>query len=124
MRAGALYSFQDRWVLRSSNGEPEQAVESGMTCLQRGKRISPPLGKGMTVKHKERGFSMLELIIAASIGLIATIMTFLTLLPMLKQQNVTTAYNDVLTTMRRARDQSAGDMRVYVVTFTAPGTIT
>ena len=76
------------------------------------------------MKRKERGFSMLELIIASAIGMIATVMTFLTLQPMLKSQNVTTAYNDTLTTMRRARDKAASDMRVYVVTFTAPGTIT
>jgi type II secretory pathway pseudopilin PulG len=78
----------------------------------------------MPVKREERGFSMLELIIATAIGMIATVMTFITLQPMLKSQNVTTAYNDTLTTMRRARDKSASDMRVYVVTFTAPGTIT
>jgi prepilin-type N-terminal cleavage/methylation domain-containing protein len=95
-----------------------------MTCLQRDVSISPSPGKEMAVKRRDRGFSMLELIIAASIGLIATIMTFVSLAPMLKQQNVTTGYNDVLTTMRRAREQAAGDMRVYVVTFTAPGTIT
>src|ERR1700745_2025485 len=95
----------------------KQAVESGMTCLQRDVSISTSPGKEMAVKRRDRGFSMLELIFAASIGLIATIMTFVSLAPMLKQQNVTTGYNDVLTTMRRAREQAAGDMRVYVVRF-------
>src|SRR5579862_8050949 len=101
-----------------------QAAESGMTCLQRDVSILPSPGKEMAVKRRERGFSMLELIIAIFIGMVATTMTFLTLLPMLKQQSVTTGYNDTLTAMRRARDQAAADMRVYVVTFTAPGTIT
>jgi type II secretory pathway pseudopilin PulG len=95
-----------------------------MTCLQRDVSILPSPGKEMAVKRRDRGFSMLELIIAIFIGMVATTMTFLTLLPMLKQQSVTTGYNDTLTAMRRARDQAAADMRVYVVTFTAPGTIT
>ncbi len=46
-----------------------------------------------------------------------------------KQQLVNDAYNTTLTTLRRARDQAAADMRVYVVTFAGPtagngGTIT
>ena len=50
--------------------------------------------------------------------------SYLSLQPALKSQHVTTAYNQTLMTMRRARDQAAADMRVYVVTFTQPGTVT
>lgn len=50
--------------------------------------------------------------------------SYLSLQPALKAQHVTTAYNQTLMTLRRARDQAAADMRVYVVTFTQPGTIT
>ena len=78
----------------------------------------------MAVKRRERGFSLLEVMLAIAIGMIATAMTFITFQPILQSQHVTTAYNETLTAMRRARDQAAADMRVYVVTFAAPGTIT
>lgn len=44
--------------------------------------------------------------------------------PLMNQQRVTNAYNTTLTTLRRTRDQAAADMRIYVVSFTTPGTIT
>jgi hypothetical protein len=45
-------------------------------------------------------------------------------IPVMKQQHVTDAYNSTLTTLRRARDQAAADMRTYVVNFPNPSTIT
>jgi prepilin-type N-terminal cleavage/methylation domain-containing protein len=103
---------------------PKQAMESVMSCLQHRNEIELPPGKELIVKRRDRGFSLLEVLVASMIGLIATVMTFRMLLPALQSQNVTTAYNETLTTIRRARDQAAADMRVYVVTFTPPGTIT
>jgi hypothetical protein len=50
--------------------------------------------------------------------------TTIAMMPVMKQQHVTSAYNATLTTLRRAHDQAAADMRVYVVSFAAPGTIT
>jgi prepilin-type N-terminal cleavage/methylation domain-containing protein len=71
-----------------------------------------------------RGFSLLEMMAVISIGFIVAGMATVAYVPFMKQQHVTSAYNTTLTTFRRARDQAAGDMRVYVVTVTAPGTIT
>jgi prepilin-type N-terminal cleavage/methylation domain-containing protein len=70
------------------------------------------------------GFSLLEMLIVISISLTLAGITAMTYVPMMKQQRITNAYNSTLTTLRRTRDQAAGDMRVYVVSFTAPGTIT
>ena len=95
-----------------------------MTSLPHSASLSTFPGKEMSLTRNSRGFSLLEVIMAMTIGMIATIMAFITLQPTLKQQRVTTAYNDTLTAMRRARDQAAADMRVYVVTFTPPGTVT
>src|SRR5215469_12200624 len=78
----------------------------------------------MAVTRTTRGVSLLEAIAGIAIAMIATAISFISLQPMLKQQHVTTAYNETLTAMRRARDQAAADMRVYVVSFAAPGTIT
>lgn len=71
-----------------------------------------------------RGYSLLEMMAVIAISLTMAGVTAMAFMPVFKSQDVTTAYNDVLTTIRRARDQAANDMRTYVVTFTAPGTIT
>jgi prepilin-type N-terminal cleavage/methylation domain-containing protein len=73
---------------------------------------------------KHRGFSLLEMMIVIGIGLILAGITVTTFIPLTNQQHITEAYNSTLGTLRRARDQAAADMRIYVVTFTTPGTIT
>jgi prepilin-type N-terminal cleavage/methylation domain-containing protein len=79
--------------------------------------------------RKQNGFSLLEMIIAISVSLILAGAVTVTMQTTFKQQLVNDAYNNTLTTLRKARDQAAADMRVYVVTFAAPtagngGTIT
>jgi len=61
-------------------------------------------------------------VVAISFTLAA--ITTIAMMPVMKQQHVNAAYNATLMAFRRARDQAAGDMRVYVVTIAAPGTIT
>jgi prepilin-type N-terminal cleavage/methylation domain-containing protein len=73
---------------------------------------------------KHRGFSLLEMMIVIGISLIMAGVAGVAYVPVMKQQHVTNAYNTTLTTLRRSRDQAAADMRVYVVSFIAPGTIT
>ncbi|HTS18152.1 MAG TPA: prepilin-type N-terminal cleavage/methylation domain-containing protein, partial [Verrucomicrobiae bacterium] len=82
---------------------------------------SPFAGNG---KQATAGFSMLEMMIVCAITMIVAGITAVAWGPVQKQQRVTAAYNSTLTTLRRAHDQAAGDMRIYVVTFTAPQTIT
>jgi prepilin-type N-terminal cleavage/methylation domain-containing protein len=80
----------------------------------------------MTAK-KQRGFSLLEMMITLAVGLILAGITAMALMPVMNQQHVTTAYNATLNTLRNARDRAAGDMRTYVVTFSnaaIPNTIT
>jgi type II secretory pathway pseudopilin PulG len=74
--------------------------------------------------RKQYGFSLLELMIVVGISMIMAAVSIFAFAPVFRQQHVNNAYNVTLNTMRRARDQAAADMRVYVVTFTAPGTIT
>jgi prepilin-type N-terminal cleavage/methylation domain-containing protein len=76
------------------------------------------------MQRNNGGFSLLEMMIVVAISLILAGIAAIAYVPAMKQQRVTSAYNSTLTTLRRARDQAAGDMRVYVVSFTAPGTIT
>lgn len=63
------------------------------------------------------GFSLVELVGTIAVSLVLVAIASLTMQPIWQQQHVTTAYNLTLTSLRRAHDQAAADMRVYVVTF-------
>jgi prepilin-type N-terminal cleavage/methylation domain-containing protein len=67
--------------------------------------------------RKQNGFSLLELSIALAISMILCAVTIFALQPVMKQQHVADAYNTTLMALRKARDASAADMRIYLVTF-------
>ena len=52
-----------------------------------------------------------------SITIILAAVAIVTYQPMMQAQHVANAYNTTLLALRRAHDQAAADMRVYVVTF-------
>ena len=95
-----------------------------MTLASSGNRGSHSPGRKSAASGSTAGFSVTEMMVVSLIILVITGGSYLSLQPVLKAQHVTTAYNQTLMTMRRARDQAAADMRVYVVTLAAPGTIT
>ncbi len=72
----------------------------------------------------QRGVTLVEMMIALSIMLVASAMYFMTIQPALKQARLTNAYNTTLMTMRKARERAVNQQRVYIVSFIAPGTIT
>jgi prepilin-type N-terminal cleavage/methylation domain-containing protein len=77
--------------------------------------------------RKQRGFSIIELMIVMTVLLIAISIGFITLQPALQQIRVTNAYNTTLMTMRRAREAAIGQRRTYIVTFSnaaVPNTVT
>jgi prepilin-type N-terminal cleavage/methylation domain-containing protein len=74
--------------------------------------------------RKQQGFSLLEMMAVIAIIFIVTSFSVMAWQPMSKQQHVNDAYNSTLSTLRWARDQAAADMRIYVVSFATPGTIT
>jgi prepilin-type N-terminal cleavage/methylation domain-containing protein len=71
-----------------------------------------------------RGFTLLEMIITIAIGLIMAGVTFIALMPMFRQNHVDAAYDTTLSVMRNYRNQSISQSKRYILTFTAPGTIT
>jgi len=77
----------------------------------------------MTSSEKH-GFSLLELLVTISIGLTMAGVTFMALMPLFKQNNVDTAYDTTISVIRNYRNQSISQSRRYILTFTAPGTIT
>ena len=74
-----------------------------------------------------RGFSLLEMMIVASLMMIVGGITFMALIPAWQQTRITNAYNTTLMTIRRAHDEAVAERRVYVVSFNngaIPNTIT
>src|SRR5438270_1836959 len=72
---------------------------------------------------KNRGFSLLELMITLSIVLVMAGVTFMALMPMFKQNKVDAAYDTTLSVIRTYRSQAITQSKRYIITFTAPGTI-
>lgn len=73
---------------------------------------------------KNRGFSLLELLIVISIGLTMAGITFMAMKPLFNQNHVNQAYDTTLSVIRTYRNQSIIQSKRYIIFFTAPGTIT
>jgi prepilin-type N-terminal cleavage/methylation domain-containing protein len=74
--------------------------------------------------RKNRGFSLLEMMIVIGIGLTVAGVSVMTLMPMLQETHVDQAYDTTLSVLRNYRNLSVSTSKRYIVTFTAPGTIT
>jgi Tfp pilus assembly protein FimT len=82
---------------------------------------------GSRRRHRERGYSLLEMLSVVAILIVMTVVSFMSMVPVLKQQRVTNAYNTTLGAMRRARDTAVAQRTSYSVTFSnavSPNTIT
>jgi type II secretory pathway pseudopilin PulG len=78
-------------------------------------------------RDRASGFSLIEVAAVLSIVIIMASVTFISLMPVLKQQRVTNAYNTTLSAMRLARDNAVSQRTSYSVTFSTavtPNTIT
>lgn len=73
--------------------------------------------------RESRGYSVLEMMMVVAIAIIAATFGVMTLQPALKQNRLTNGYNTALMTLRRAREAAIAERRVYMVTFTAPRTV-
>ena len=62
-----------------------------------------------------RGFSLMELMIAATVMMIVGGISFMALIPAWKQSRITNSYNTTLMILRRAHDEAVAERRVYVV---------
>ena len=74
--------------------------------------------------RKTRGFSLLEMLIVVAIGFTMAGITFMALMPLFKQNHVDQAYDTTLSVIRNYRNQSISQSKRYIITFTAPGTLT
>jgi prepilin-type N-terminal cleavage/methylation domain-containing protein len=74
--------------------------------------------------RKNRGFSLLELMIVIAIGLTMAGVTFISLMPLFKENHVDQAYDTTLSVIRSYRNLAITQSNRYILTFTTPGTIT
>ncbi|MGP0018095.1 MAG: Tfp pilus assembly protein FimT/FimU [Candidatus Sulfotelmatobacter sp.] len=77
----------------------------------------------MTLR-KIRGFSLLEMMIVLAIGMTVAGISVMALMPMLQETHVDQAYDTTLSVLRNYRNLSISTSKRYIITFTAPGTIT
>src|SRR5437588_2988907 len=89
--------------------------------------VRPPVHlhhKRLMALSKSRGFSLLELMITLAIGMTMAGVTFMALKPLFQQNHVDAGYDTTLSVIRNYRNQSISQSKRYILTFTAPGTIT
>ena len=72
---------------------------------------------------KNRGFTLLELMITLTIGMVMAGVTILALMPLFKQNKVDAAYDTTMSVIRTYRSQAIAQSKRYIITFIAPGTI-
>jgi prepilin-type N-terminal cleavage/methylation domain-containing protein len=73
--------------------------------------------KDLMASTKQRGFSLLELMITVSISLIIGGITFMTMQPLLLQNHVNTAYEKTLMVLRNTRNLAITQGHQYQVNF-------
>jgi prepilin-type N-terminal cleavage/methylation domain-containing protein len=78
----------------------------------------------MTSTKKNRGFTMLELLMTIAISLTMAGVTFMALKPLLNQSHVDSAYDTTLSAISGYQSQATSRTRRYILTFSTPGTIT
>lgn len=78
---------------------------------------------GLMELGRNRGFTLLELLITLAIGFVMAGVTVMALMPLFKQNHVDAAYDTTLSVIRTYRSQAITQSKRYIITFTTPGTI-
>lgn len=73
-------------------------------------------------RTKANGFSLVEMVITLAISIVVTVISVMTLMPLLRQQRVINAYDTTLSVMRQARDCAVAQRTTYSVTFSNAAT--
>lgn len=71
--------------------------------------------------HKQRGFSLLELLITIAIGLTIAGITFIAMMPMFNRNHVDSAYFTTLMALRNTRQLAISQSHQYYVNFNPGG---
>src|ERR1700675_2049241 len=71
-------------------------------------------------EHRESGFSLIEMLTVVALIIVLASISFVSAVPLMKQQRVVNAYNTTLSALRLARDNAVSQRTSYSVTF-SPG---
>ncbi len=74
--------------------------------------------------RKNRGFSLVEMLIVVAVIFIMASFAVIWMTPMLRKNSVDQAYDTTLSVIRNSRNQAITNSKRYLIMFTAPGTIT
>ncbi|HLH08434.1 MAG TPA: prepilin-type N-terminal cleavage/methylation domain-containing protein [Terriglobales bacterium] len=75
-------------------------------------------------RNRQAGFSLLEMLVVVAIALAAFSLAYVNAQDTIQDSHVSAAYTSTLEAMRQARETAVSQCRIYILTFTAPGTIT
>src|ERR1700688_799484 len=67
-------------------------------------------------RHRASGFSLIEMLTVVALIIVLASISFISLVPVMKQQRVSNAYNTTLSAMRQARDTAVSQRTSYSVT--------
>jgi len=98
---------------------PHLAFESGRG--RSGVRHLLPGKILLMTSKKQRGFSLLEMIITVAIGLTIASITFITLMPMFNKNHMEVGYNTTLMVLRNTRHLAVTQSHQYYVNFNPAG---
>src|ERR1700688_3831882 len=73
-------------------------------------------------RHRASGFSLIEMLTVVALIIVLASISFISLVPVMKQQRVTNAYNTTLSVLRQARDNAVSQRTSYSVTFSNSAT--
>jgi len=97
-----------------------RAADSHSIAKSRKKRemLMTSLGRNaLRRKHREDGFSLLEVMMVLAISIVVSAVSVISLIPMLRQGRVSSAYNTTLSALRQARDNAIAQRTSYSVTL-------
>ena len=68
-------------------------------------------------RHRASGFSLIEVLSVLAIIIVLAAVSSVKLVPLMRQQHITNAYNTTMSAIRLARDNAVGQRTSYSVTF-------
>ncbi len=83
-------------------------------------RLVPTRDRGKSAQRM-RGFTLLEMLVAVSVFLVVSVITFSNLAPAIKDARINGSYNQVLEEMRTARELAIENRKTFLLTFNPPG---
>ena len=87
------------------------------TVMRRTASLSP----GAKPARQMRGFTLFEMLVAISVFIVVSAITFSSLAPAMRDARVSGAYNLTLEKMRQARELAIENRKTFLLTFNPPG---